>query len=144
MQTDQSYVQAYAWNWFSLHASQRLQLVNFWLIAVAFLASAFVEARSNHMVAIAAGVSATGAVSSLAFLRLDVRTRQMIQAAENALRYFESQYSAEGLDQVTQLVRTSHEARRSKLDSYRLIIQGLQGFVAGLFLLAAIYSLVSA
>ena len=32
--------QTYAWNWFALHAGQRLQLVNFWLVAVAFLAAA--------------------------------------------------------------------------------------------------------
>ena len=25
----------YAWDWFALHASQRLQLVNFWLVSVA-------------------------------------------------------------------------------------------------------------
>src|SRR4051812_41007057 len=34
-------VRTYAWNWFALHANQRLQLVNFWLVAVAFLAGAF-------------------------------------------------------------------------------------------------------
>lgn len=71
--------QAYAWNWFALHAGQRLQLVNFWLVAVAFLASAFVQARSNHLFAIAFGVCVTGAVSSLAFMRLDVRTRQLVE-----------------------------------------------------------------
>jgi hypothetical protein len=135
--------QSYAWNWFALHAGQRLQLVNFWLVAVAFLASAFVQARASHLFAIAFGVSVTGMVSSLAFMRLDIRTRQLVQVAENALRYFETGLVTAGLDEVTELVKASHQARRSRFDSYRVIIQGLQLAVAGMFLLAAVYSLVS-
>jgi hypothetical protein len=133
--------QTYAWNWFALHAGQRLQLVNFWLVAVAFLASAYVQARSDHMTAIAFGVSVTGVVSSLAFMRLDARTRQLVQVAENALRSFEASGVAVGLDEVTELVRASHEVRRSRFDSYRVIIQGLQLSVAFIFALAAVFSL---
>ena len=133
--------QTYAWNWFALHAGQRLQLVNFWLVAVAFLASAYVQARSNHMTAIAFGVSVTGAVSSVSFMRLDVRTRQLVQVAENALRHFEASGVTAGMDEVTELVRASHEVRRSRFDSYRVIIQGLQLTVACIFILAAIFSL---
>jgi hypothetical protein len=133
--------QTYAWNWFALHAGQRLQLVNFWLVAVAFLASAYVQARSDHMTAIAFGVSVTGVVSSLAFMRLDARTRQLVQVAENALRSFEASGVAVGLDEVTELVRASNEVRRSRFDSYRVIIQGLQLSVAFIFALAAVFSL---
>ena len=134
--------QSYAWSWFALHAGQRLQLVNFWLVAVAFLATAFVQARSSHLVAIAFGVSVTGVVSSLAFMRLDARTRQLIRVAENALRSFEVRRTAAGLDEVNELVKASHQAQRSYLDSYRVIIQGLQLSVAIMFMLAAIYSLI--
>jgi hypothetical protein len=95
------------------------------------------------MVAIAVGVSVAGVVSSLAFMKLDVRTRQLVQVAERALRHLEEKRVLEGLDEVTELVKTSHQERRSPLDSYRVIIQGLQLSVAGLFALAAIYSLVS-
>jgi hypothetical protein len=135
-------VQSYAWNWFALHASQRLQLVNFWLVAIAFLATAFVEACTSHLVAIAFGVSVTGIVSSLAFLRLDARTRQLIQVAENALAALEEAQTASGLDEVFELVKASHNARQSRFDSYRVIIQGLQLSVAFMFFLAMIYSLV--
>ena len=143
VQNPETNAEAYAWNWFALHAGQRLQLVNFWLIAVAFLASAFVQARSDHLFAIAFGVSTTGAVSSLAFMLLDIRTRQLVRVAENALRHFETIRVANGLDDVTELVKASHQARRSRFDSYRVIIQGLQLSVAGMFVLAAIYSLIS-
>lgn len=141
MQDAEEKAQTYAWNWFALHAGQRLQLVNFWLVAVAFLASAYVQARSDHMTAIAFGVSVTGVVSSLAFMRLDARTRQLVQVAENALRSFEASGVAVGLDEVTELVRASHEVRRSRFDSYRVIIQGLQLSVAFIFALAAVFSL---
>ena len=93
------------------------------------------------MTAIAFGVSATGAISSVAFMKLDVRTRQLVHVAENALRYFEVSGVAAGMDEVTELVRASHEARRSRFDSYRVIIQGLQLSVACIFILAAIFSL---
>lgn len=140
MQDAETKAQTYAWNWFALHAGQRLQLVNFWLVAVAFLAAAYVQARSNHLVAIAFGVSVTGVVSSLAFVRLDVRTRQLVQVAENALRYFEASGVAAGIDEVTELVKASHQVRRSRFDSYRVIIQGLQLSVACIFILAAVFS----
>lgn len=136
--------QSYAWNWFALHAGQRLQLVNFWLVAVAFLASAFVQARSSHLAALAFGIAITGTVSSLAFLRLDVRTRQLVQVAENALKSIEIAQTAAGLDVVHELAHAAHRARRSRFDSYRVTIQGLQLAVAFVFLLAAIYSLASA
>jgi hypothetical protein len=136
--------QSYAWNWFALHAGQRLQLVNFWLVAVAFLAAAFVQARASHLVAIAFGVSLTGVVSSLAFMKLDVRTRQLVQVAENALRSIEAAQTAAGQDEVHELVKASRLARRSCFDSYRIVIQGLQLSVAIMFLLAAAYSLISA
>jgi hypothetical protein len=92
------------------------------------------------MTAIAFGVSVTGAVSSVAFMRLDVRTRQLVRVAEDALRHFEASGVAAGMDQVTELVRASHEVRRSRFDSYRIIIQGLQLTVAFIFVLAAIFS----
>jgi hypothetical protein len=141
VQDAETKAQTYAWNWFALHAGQRLQLVNFWLVAVAFLASAYVQARSNHLTAIAFGVSITGVVSSVAFVRLDVRTRQLVQVAENALRYFEESGIAAGMDEVTELVKASHEVRQSRFDSYRVIIQGLQLSVACIFVLAAVFSL---
>lgn len=140
MQDNETAAQAYAWNWFALHAGQRLQLVNFWLVAVAFLASAYVEARSSHLFAIALGVSITGAVASLAFARLDVRTRQLVQVAEGALERLEATWVADGLDESIGLVKISRYVRRSPLDSYRVIIQGLQWLVAVMFILAAIYA----
>lgn len=144
MRDSKANAQTYAWNWFALHAGQRLQLVNFWLVAVAFLAAAFVQAQAGHLVAIAFGVSVTGVVASIAFMRLDARTRQLVRVAEDALRHFEEEQVAGGLDEVTALVKASEQARQSWLDSYRILIQGMQLVVGVLFALAAIYALASA
>jgi parvulin-like peptidyl-prolyl isomerase len=141
---DEVEAQTYAWNWFALHAGQRLQLVNFWLVAVAFFATAFVQAISSHRVAVAVGVSLTGTIASIAFMRLDRRTRQLVQAAESALRHLEASRTAHGIDNVIELVSVSQQAQRSWLDSYRTIIQGLQLLVAILFAVAAVYALISA
>jgi len=141
---DEAEAQAYTWNWFALHAGQRLQLVNFWLIAVAFLATAFVQAVSSHLVAVAVGVSLTGSVASLAFMRLDHRTRQLVQAGESALRHLEACRTASGMGDVLELVRISQQAQVSRLDSYRVVIQGMQLLVATMFALAGLYALISA
>jgi len=140
---DEAEAQTYAWNWFALHAGQRLQLVNFWLVAVAFFATAFVQAIASHITSVAVGVSVAGAVASLAFMRLDRRTRQLVQVAETALRHLEASRTASGIDDVIELVRASQQAQRSWLDSYRAIIQGMQLLVAALFVLAAVYALIS-
>ena len=50
----------HAWEWFSLHARHRMQAVNFFLVAVAFLSAAYVSAlRFTHPL-VAAGVSVLG------------------------------------------------------------------------------------
>src|SRR4051794_24904813 len=126
----------YAWNWFALHSGQRMQLVNFWLVSVAFLGAAFVQARTGNLAAVAVGVCVTGTISSIAFAMLDARTRRLVQVAEDALRALEDERAASGAVSF-RLVSASHGARSSPLMSYRLVIQGLQLTVAVLFAVAA-------
>lgn len=144
MPTQEMDAQTYAWNWFALHAGQRLQLVNFWLVAVAFLATAFVQATASRLHPVAIGVSLTGAISSFAFMWLDIRTQQLIQVAENALQQFEENFVAAGQNSSIQLVHASSLIRKSRLESYRFIIRGLQLSVAVMFGLAFIYATVTA
>lgn len=126
-----------------MHSGQRLQLVNFWLVAIAFLATAFVQAEISHARVIAAGVALIGAFASVAFQRLDVRTRQLSLIAEDALREFEAEWVAHGASQQVMLVKRAGEARSSWTDSYRVIIQGVQLSVAVVFAAAFIYALAS-
>ena len=49
----------HAWQWFALHARQRMQCVNFFLVAVAFLAAAFVTGLKDDYYAVAALVGSS-------------------------------------------------------------------------------------
>src|SRR5882724_9369201 len=73
----------HAWEWFTLHATQRMQAVNFFLVATAFLSTAFVAALRFPLVA--AGVSALGALFSLVFYRFEIRIQELLKAGEKAL-----------------------------------------------------------
>lgn len=133
--------QTYAWNWFALHSGQRMQLVNFWLVAVAFLGAAFVQARTGNLKAVAIGVCLAGAVTSVAFAMLDARTRRLVRVAEDALGALEDERIAAGAP-MHRLVTAAHQARQSPLMSYRWIIEGMQVVIAVLFVVAAILTIV--
>lgn len=133
--------QLYAWNWFALHSNQRMQLVNFWLVAVAFLGAAFVQARIGSLRPVAVGVCVTGMVASIAFAMLDARTRRLVQVAEAALQKLEDERFATGVGSNPRLVSESHAARWSRMSSYRFVIEGLQLIVAALFAAAGIYTI---
>lgn len=84
----------HAWSWFTVHASQRMQLVNFWIVAVAFLTTALVTALTNERFDVATVVSLAGAVGTFAFNRLERRTRSLVRAGEEALEKFQAELAA--------------------------------------------------
>jgi hypothetical protein len=129
---------SYAWNWFALHSGQRMQLVNFWLVAVAFLGAAFVQARTGNLRAVAVGICVAGAVSSVGFAMLDARTRRLVLLGEVALKTLEDARAAAGEDANPRLVTGSPGARASRLSSYRVVIEAMQLTVAVLFAAAAV------
>ena len=133
----------YAWNWFALHSAQRMQLVNFWLVAVAFLGAAFVQARVSNLTTVAVGVCIAGVVSTVAFLLLDMRTRALVQVAENALKVMEDEMSPAGSYDEFRLVRHADMRRPNRLSSYYVVIRGLQISLAVLFFAAGLHSMVT-
>src|SRR5437773_1673680 len=76
---------SHAWNWFSLHAAQRLQSFHFFLIATAFLVAAYATLLEKRPGA-AFAVGLLGAWVSFWFNRLERRTKQLVKAGEAALR----------------------------------------------------------
>ena len=54
----------HAWDWFALHANQRMQGVNFFLLAAAFLTGAYVNATQYGKLSVAIGVAATVGAAS--------------------------------------------------------------------------------
>lgn len=85
----------YAWGYFALHAGQRMQSVNFFLVAVSFLAAAYISAMVGKHPGLAAGVSLVGASSSFVFYRIERRVRGLLHAAEIALGPMERAMAAE-------------------------------------------------
>jgi hypothetical protein len=130
--------QSYAWNWFALHSSQRMQLVNFWLVAIAFLGAAFVQARASNLIAVAFGICVAGVFSNVAFLLLDRRTRELIAVAEAALRLGEDAWTAAGEPDAVRLAHRAGTHRSPRTPSYYKVIQGVQALMAALFVIAGI------
>jgi hypothetical protein len=75
----------HAWNWFALHATQRMQALNFFFVATAFLLAAYGSLLEKHPSA-AAIIGAVGAWLTFCFNRLDVRNRQLVEDGEKALK----------------------------------------------------------
>jgi hypothetical protein len=80
----------HAWQWFSLHAQQRMQTFNFFLAATAFLVAEY-AAILEKLPLVALVVSIVGAWIAFWFTRLDNRTRQLIDAGEAVLRIYQEE-----------------------------------------------------
>lgn len=82
--------QDHAWSWFSLHSTQRLNMFNYWLVATAFLTTAYVAASNGRpSSSIGLVVALAGAFTSFSFHRLDRRSRKLVAIAEKPLRELE-------------------------------------------------------
>jgi hypothetical protein len=80
----------HSWKWFELHASQRMQLINYFFIAVAFLSAAYATGLEADEPLVSAGVAALGIVMSIGFQLIELRTRELIEVGERALASIES------------------------------------------------------
>lgn len=126
------------WRWFALHSGQRMQLVSFWLAGTALLVSGLVTAVEKSLDGVAIGLCVVGALSSLAFALLDRRTRALILAAEYLA--LANRASGKELGQFAQLLESSNVGRR-KVESYKVVIQGLELVTGVLFLLELVFVL---
>jgi hypothetical protein len=127
----------HAWDWFTLHATQRLQAVNFFLLAMAFLSTAYVSALRFPQVA--AGVSLLGALFAVLFFRFEMRIQELIKAAENAL-----QPAQQELAEVTHIpalrICQAVEVGKRPFTKYSVVIRSLYLSTAVAFLLGFVYA----
>ena len=86
----------YAWDYFQLHAGQRMSTFNFFIILAALLttalASTFVKDFEWDIVGFFLGSGLI--IISFAFWKLDQRVRFLIKHAENALKDLENNYAS--------------------------------------------------
>jgi hypothetical protein len=129
----------HAWNWFALHATQRMQAFNFFVVATAFLIAAYASIIEKHPVA-AAVLAAVGAWLTIWFNLLDARSRQLVEAGENALRV--SQARLASLADNPQLeILDAVDKPRPRASSYRSVINVIQWTIFALFLLGAAFAI---
>lgn len=131
----------HAWAWFSLHANQRMQAFNYFLVAAAFITASFVASLREGLFLVGTGVAILGLILSCGFLQLEARTRELVRAGEAALRPLQSR-----LAQVLQIgeleIVKSVETPSHPLTAYSFVIKSVESMSAVGFALGAIYALI--
>ena len=107
-----------AWEYFQLHASQRLTTFNFYLAVCTAIAAGEVASfhREFNFPALRVVFGALLVVFSFVFWKLDERNRLLIKNAEAALKFFEEQDSKE--------VQPAHVFRREEIITAEMKSQG--------------------
>ncbi len=83
----------YSWDYFHFHASQRLTTFNFYLVICGFVIAGYATAlRDSHDSPVAALLGLVLSLISFIFWKLDLRNRQMIWNAEDALKELEDTF----------------------------------------------------
>jgi hypothetical protein len=128
----------HAWDWFALHAAQRMQTFNFFLVATAFLMAGYASLLEKHLGA-ALGVALLGAWLAFWFNRLDTRSRQLVKAGERALVASEAWLATEAAIADLKIVEAVEQPDPGT-SSYRHVINVIQWTIFGVFLLGAGYT----
>jgi len=128
----------HAWNWFSLHASQRMQSFNFFLVAVAFLVAGYGTVVDKHP-AIAVGIGGLGAWLSFWFNRLERRSKQLVKAGEVALGYSQARLAELEANPAMRILDVV-EKKAPGSSSYGVVINVVQWSIISGFALSAVYA----
>jgi len=130
------------WQWFKLHAQQRMQIVSFWFVAMSFLCTAAAVVYSAKQYGATLLISSAIVLSSILFLLFDFRTRELISYGEQLMAAAEKQLSQ--LVKVSELVIVSdmHSFKRRTV-SYRTLFTLLYGSASALGLFSIVLSLKS-
>lgn len=145
-----------AWNYFSLHAEQRLKTFHFFIIFCAVIVGGLVSCLKSEVdYRICATMSLFLPSFSYIFYKLDQRNKQLIKHGENALKFLESQYDFDDDDDYPHKLKifTCEEHLTKQLKSQKgiypfgalftystcinsvLVVFGLSGLIASLLFL---------
>jgi len=128
----------HTWSWFALHATQRMQLINFFLISLAFVTAGYGTSLGSGRPKVASCVALAGALIALAFWRLDVRTRELIKAAEVPISIIQSRM-AEAVE-IPDLELVKIMERPSRLfTSYTSVLRALVALAVTLCTVGVVY-----
>ncbi|MCK4369162.1 MAG: hypothetical protein KAV68_05840 [Dehalococcoidales bacterium] len=91
----------YIWNYFQVHAAQRLTTFNFYILISTLIATGFLIVIKD-MPILALLLSVVLILLSFVFWKLDARNKQLIRIAEAGLKYLESK------DEIADKTREPH------------------------------------
>lgn len=129
----------HAWAWFSLHAGQRLLAVDFFLVASAFLSAAYVSALHYSAPAIALAIGLLGVWSTLCFSRFEIRVRELLRAAEDALKPLQQELSGQtGVGELKLCERVDTPSQG--FTSYHKVIRALHWVIGVGFALGSLWA----
>ena len=129
----------HCWNWFTLHANQRLQCVYYFLVAMSLLSAAYASALASSHTGIATAIAVLGFMFTFGFSMLEQRTKELVKAAENPLGLLQARLvEATGIEQLKLVERV--EFPSSAALSYSKTINALHLVALGGFLGAAVYT----
>lgn len=83
---DREFAAKHAWDWFALHAAQRMQTVNFFIVFEAALLAGAGVAMKEKITALTLISGAGAIVLAIVFFFLERRVRQLVKIGEDALR----------------------------------------------------------
>lgn len=114
------------WQWFSLIARQRIQLVSFWFLSMSFLTTAGMQAFTNDRYGAAMGVAGAMAGASAVLFFLDVRTRNQLKRSRLCLDAVEKRIARQSGIQEADIASHLHD-RGQMEPSYKLLFAVLYG-----------------
>jgi hypothetical protein len=126
--TVEEHLRQQAWNYFQMHAAQRLTTFNFYLaLSTALTAAIFVTFQEDYQVpSVGMILSLLLVLFSFVFWKLDSRNRELISFAEEALRYFEGKANLSDEDGkphraklFTREARVTEDAKQAHAHPYR-------------------------
>jgi len=83
---------SYAWNLFDFHAKQRVSMFNYFLIITGIFANGIIVSWKTDIHWIPVGLGLLGTITSLGFILLDYRNKQLVEMAEDVLLKIETDW----------------------------------------------------
>jgi len=110
---EESYLRKQAWDYFQLHASQRMTIFNFYLISSSLIATCYFASFKvdSNLQGARPILSVLLCMIAFVFWKLDQRTKFFIKNAENTLKYFER---LEAADKATKVFTNEEEYTTAK------------------------------